>query len=89
MKKLLWFVLAVTLAMPAAAAEPTNPDRWYPGKKAQALAAFYTMLCEDVLGGLYGYTQTETGPTAWSCVTPSNPMYRPIRDSLERRKGKA
>lgn len=31
------------------------------------LQMLYTMLCEDVMGGSYGYTQTPSGPTGWSC----------------------
>jgi len=31
------------------------------------LQAAYTALCEDVMGGSYGYTQTPNGPTGWYC----------------------
>lgn len=74
--------LALTLVTSTATAAPEID--WRPGKIAAGLSATYTYLCEDLLGGLYGYEQTEMGPTSWRCVTPSNPKYRPIRDIVDR-----
>ena len=70
MKQTILALILFTATSASAAPVGTLPSR--PFILAQ-LGDFYTMLCEDVLGGRYGYDQTNAVPSSWYCAVPGNP----------------